>query len=330
MALPAQLNRLFRQIPWALESIASELFRFRFTYPIDTVDDALQPGTLRYYVHSGELFRAHLSRDDNGVVVCTYRAQGRQYNPVFIAWCALMSLEQYWRDRHPDHLASFNTQVHWLRTNALARADGTTVWPYRFDWQEGRCRMKAPWISAMSQGLGISALVRAFRLTRDPDLLSLSEQSARVFDRGIEDGGVRTREGSHVLYEEYPGYPLPRVLDGFLFSLLGLYDLAQELQDGWIRRLFDEGINGLKSRLAEWDYRSKWSWYGSHGYLCPPHYHRLNGALIQILGRLTADPLLIRYGEQWSRRRLSFLDKAEIFFVFALTKNKARLSLPRN
>jgi len=294
------------------------------------VEDPARPGAHRYYIHSKTLFRDHLSQDDNGVVVCAYRAQGRQYNPAFIAWCALMSLESYCRDSNPDHLKAFHTQVQWLRANAVIRPDGTTVWPYKFDWQEGRCRLRAPWISAMSQGLGMSVLVRAFRLTRDQSLLSLCEQSAHVFERSIEDGGVRTREGTHVLYEEYPRYPLARVLDGFLFSLLGLYDLAQELQSSRIRQLFEEGVDGLKFKLADWDYRGKWSWYGTHGYLCPPHYHRLNGTLIQILGRLTEDPILSRFGEKWNRRHLSYLDKAEIFLLFALTKNLARLWLPRN
>jgi len=327
---PGRGEKAVRQLPWALAAVWNELFRFRFAFPIDVVDDAVQPGTCRYYLHSETLFSDHLSHDDAGVVVRAYRAQGRQYNPVFIAWSALMSLERYYRDSNPDHLKTFHAQVQWLRANAVTRPDGTTVWPYKFDWREGRCRLKAPWISAMSQGLGMSVLVRAFRLTRDDGLLPLCEQSARVFERSVEDGGVRTREGTHVLYEEYPGYPLARVLDGFLFSLLGLYDLARELQSSRIRQLFEEGIDGLKFKLADWDYRGKWSWYGTHGYLCPPHYHRLNGTLIRILGRLTGDPLLVRYGEKWNRRRLSYLDKAEIFVLFAVTKNLARLRLPRN
>ena len=94
--------------------------------------------------------------------------------------------------------------------------------------------------------------------------------------------------------------------------------------------MFEEGIDGLKFTLADWHYRGKWSWYGTHAYLCPPHYHRLNGALVQILGRLTEDRLLVRFGEQWSRRPLSYLDRAEIFALFAITKNLARLRLPRN
>lgn len=321
---------LVRQLPWAVAAIGKELLRFRFDFPIDTVDDAERPESHRYYIYSGPLFRDHLGQDERGVAVQAYRAQGHQYNPAFIAWSGLMSLERYCRNANPDDLKAFHAQVQWLKTNAVSRSDGTTVWPYRFDWQEGRCLLKAPWVSAMSQGLGVSALVRAFRLTREEALLSLCERSVVVFERSVEEGGVRTREGSHALYEEYPGYPLARVLDGFLFSLLGLYDLAQELGSSRLRRLFDDGIEGLKYKLPEWDYRGKWSWYGSHGYLCPPHYHRLNCALVRVLARLTRDPLLARYGESWNRLRLSSLDKAEIFLLFALTKNIARLRLPRN
>jgi hypothetical protein len=39
---------------------------------------------------------------------------------------------------------------------------------------------------------------------------------------------------------------------------------------------------------------------------------------------------VLRYAEQWYRRPLSYLDKAEIFTLFAVTKNLARLRFPRN
>lgn len=321
---------LLRQLPWALAAMANELLHFRFTYPIEAVTDAMEPGSLNYYIYSNILFQDQLSYDEAGVVVRTYRAQGRQYNPVFIAWCALMNLQRFLGGGDAKHLDIFNNQVRWLKNNAQTRPDGSVVWPYNFDWQEGQCLLKAPWISAMSQGLAISVLVRAYRLNKDDSLLQICEGSRRVFERNIEEGGVKTGENGHSLYEEYPGYPLARVLDGFLFSLLGLHDLSQELPSAINKRLFQDGIEGLKYQLAEWDYRGKWSWYGRHGYLCPPHYHRLNGALIKILGQLTQDEALIRCGMNWTQRKLTFLDKAEIFTLFAITKNLARLRLPRN
>ena len=319
-----------QQLPLALGALGRELIGFRFDYPLEMVAGAGQPGSLRYHVYSDSLFSEDLHADADGVVMRAYRAQGRQYNPVFIAWRALMDLERYHRGRDPDRLRSFQAQVRWLEEHAEQRPDGTTVWQYPFDWQEGRCLLKAPWISAMSQGLGISALVRAFRMTGDDRLLALCLESARVFEHDVAHGGVRTLEQGHVLYEEYPGYPLARVLDGFLFSLLGLNDLARETRSASVTELFRAGIDGLKFKLADWDYRRKWTWYGTHGYLCPPHYHRLNGLLVQVLAQLTQDPVLLRYGERWSPRALTRLEKSEVFAMFAFTKNLARLRLPRN
>jgi hypothetical protein len=51
-------------------------FRFRFVYPANIVDEAILPGTHRYCISSEDLFSEQLSRDDGGVVVREYRAQG--------------------------------------------------------------------------------------------------------------------------------------------------------------------------------------------------------------------------------------------------------------
>jgi hypothetical protein len=325
-----KLKAVLYQLPWAVSAMVAELVQFRFDYPIEYVDEAHAPGSLHYYLFSDKLFLDQLDRDAAGVVVRNYRAQGAQYNPVFIAWWALVNLERHLKRGDPQGLQNFNIQVRWLLDNAVPRQDGAVVWPYNFDWQEGRCCLKAPWISAMSQGLAVSVLVRAHRLTKNAALLSLCERAVKVFEITVEQGGVKTYEGANVLYEEYPGYPLARVLDGFLFSLLGLYDLASEIGSVRVRRLFDDGVAGLKVRLRDWDYRSKWTWYGKHGYLCPPHYHCLNTILLHILARLTGDEVLKETSRRWRTEHLSFFDKSEIFVMFAVTKNLARLRLPRN
>ena len=108
-------------------------------------------------------------------------------------------------------------------------------------------------------------------------------------------------------------------------SLLGLYDLFMETQDPAAERLFREGIQGLKSMLPYWDYRKRWSWYGSREYLCPPAYHCLNRLLLKILGGLASEPLLTEYSEAWDPKRLSPLGRAEIFTNFLLTKNVSRV-----
>jgi hypothetical protein len=108
-------------------------------------------------------------------------------------------------------------------------------------------------------------------------------------------------------------------------SLLGLYDLYVETENPATGRLFTDGIKGLRAMLPAWDYRRRWSWYGSRAYLCPPPYHCLNRALLEVLGRLTSDPVLAEYAEAWKPERLSALGRTEIFVKFLVSKNACRV-----
>ncbi len=171
----------------------------------------------------------------------------------------------------------------------------------------------------------ISALVRGYRLTRKAQLLDLLEQAGKIFEMESCESGVRISLGSRALYTELPGGPSPGILDGFMTSLLGLYDLFVETGDAKVKQLFEQGIEGLKCTLDAWDYRSKWSWYGAHAYLCPPSYHCLNRALLTVLARLSSEPCLTQYANSWDPHHLSAFERAEIYLGFLLTKNACRI-----
>lgn len=177
--------------------------------------------------------------------------------------------------------------------------------------------LKAPWISAYDQGLAISALVRGYRLTQKRQLLEVLKHASKIFEQEVSEGGVRVPFDSHCLFMELPGGPLPGILDGFMTSLLGLYDLFLETGSPGVRRLFIDGIEGLKCALPTWNYRNKWSWYGAHAYLCPPAYHCLNRLLLEILGRITSEPLLELYADRWRMDQLSSVERLEIYVDFS-------------
>lgn len=315
---------------YAIRALRQEVFGFQLDYPVEVIEKAGPSDSLHYYLWNPSLFLDNLDFDQHEIPRKRYRAQGPQYNPLFIAWWGLSNLQQYLESLDEGYLRKFITQVAWLKANGVHREDGSVVWPCYFEWQEGLCKLNSPWISAMYQGVVISTLIRGYRINGDRELLDLSKGAAIVFEQDVEKGGVRTSEGGRTLYEEYPAYPLPRVLDGFLFSLLGLYDLTVETGSSDIRRLFDDGIEGLKEALPFWNYRNKWSWYGSHGYLCPPHYHKLNATLLSILGRLSGDTTIQHFATLWDIKHRTLSDKVEIFFMFLFLKNWARLRLPRN
>ena len=319
-ALPSSLGTLW----WGARAFWLEALGFRFTYPIESVPEAFSGSSLYYYIFSRELFFDMMELDSDGVPCHRTRTLKRFYNPAYIAWYGLMKLADSLRTGAVAPEA-FAIQIRWLVDRAVTRADGSVVWYFPVDFQEGKTSLKAPWISAMIQGLAISALVRAFRLNPDPALLDLCRGALKVYQRDVTEGGLRTAENGVVLYEEYPAYPLPRVLDGFLFSLLGLYDLWAEREDALAKDLFDQGVSGLVQQIEYWNYKDKWSWYGPRGYLAPPHYHTLNRLLVGVLARLSGEATLLRYAKMWDPARLHWLDRAQLFGAFFGTKQWRRI-----
>jgi hypothetical protein len=307
---------------WAARAIRTETLGFRFGYPLE-IDLAAGPKeSLHYFTYSDSLSWAALRLDPDGIAQCVYPTTGRVYRPAFIAWYGLVNLGHYLRRQDTSKLQIFLKQVDWLERNAVLRPDGALVWPHYFDQQEGCTYLKAPWVSANAQGLVISALVRGWRITQRSELFDLLQASARVFEIDVVRGGLRDVIHGHTVYTELPGRA---ILDHFLTALLGLYDLLLETESSAIRELFNSGIEGLKGLLSTWNYRNKWSWYSSHGYLCSPDYHTVNRTLLSVLARLSDDPILANYVELWNPTKLSGASRLEVFLGFLWTKNAARI-----
>jgi len=309
----------------AARAVRKELFQFSFHYPLEMVSDAGSNTTLDYYVYSDKLAWEAMRMDRDGIPRAWCRQTGSVYWPAYIAWYGMVNLGHYLRRKNTLHLQTFLNQIEWLENNAVVRSDGAVIWPMNFDYFVGDLRLKAPWISAHAQGLVISALVRAWRVTSRPRLLELLRGSTRIFSIPAAENGIRITQNGNVLYTEVPGGHTPGILDGFIVSLLGLYDLLVETGEAEVARLFEEGVAGLRNTLPYWNYRDKWSWYYNRGYLSPPAYHYQHYLLLKTMARLTGDPLLADYASLWETTRLSRLDRAEIYLAFLYTKSRSRL-----
>lgn len=321
-----------RYLPFALPTGAlimiglfiTQALRYDLDYPVWTNERSIED-RLQYYVVSDQLFLQNVREDSDGFVYNEYGGKlGSQYNPAYIAWYGLVNLTRYIQSGEKDLLKKFLRQLSWLRTRYRDWGSKGYVWTYDFDWLEGKAYLKAPWISAMAQGLAISNLVRGYLLLNDEELLAIARKAIKVFEIAVADGGVMTMEDGHVLYEEYPAYPLARVLDGFLFSLLGLYDLWVVCGDERAKSLFARGVEGLKHNLKTWDFKHLWSWYGRHGYLCPPLYNKLNVSLLLVLYKLTGEDLFLTVARRWDPTSKTWIQKLYLFVALKLTTIKVR------
>ncbi len=309
----------------AFRTLRQEILDFHLTYPLETDVAAGPPESLHYYLYSDRLAWRALRMDSRGIPRTWTRVTGTQYWPGYIAWYGLIQLGHYLRGRGSQHLSAFLKQIDWLEDHATVRSDGAVVWTMNFDNPENEVLLRAPWTSAHAQGLAISAVVRGWRATKRQHLWELLRRSWKIFDLDVSQGGIRTRIDGSTFYTEVPGGALPGILDGFMTSLLGLYDLSVESRDETVGRLFREGVEGLKELLPWWNYRNKWSWYGCRQYLSPPAYHCLNRLLLSVLGELAGDFDLKRCAKQWDPVNLSRIEVAEIYLMFLATKNYSRL-----
>ena len=101
-----------------------------------------------------------------------------------------------------------------------------------------------------------TALVRAYLETKDDRSLTATEDGVRVFNISSSEGGVRAVfMDKYEWYEEYPTNPPTFILNGFMYSLLGLYDLksVSVKLKAEVRRLYQSGLRSLEAMLPLYD-----------------------------------------------------------------------------
>lgn len=78
--------------------------------------------------------------------------------------------------------------------------------------------------SSPLQGHGLSLLSRAYLHTKDVGYLSACQAALPLFEKEAPVGGIVNHLFGHPWYEEYPTTPGSYVLNGFMYSLIGLHD----------------------------------------------------------------------------------------------------------
>jgi len=209
--------------------------------------------------------------DADGVVMEYYdnAGLGRQYSPTAVAQAALGYYNRWLVDtdaaKKAADSAAFMTQVKWLLANQTS--DGR--WLFKFAWG----RQKVPWWSAMTEGLAMSVLLRAYGLAADPAYLTAISRALTTFGRSVGKSNgvvapvvVKPKKGkskTYFVYQEYqPGY-VQNVLNGWMFSLAGLYETATYLHDGVALAALtkpDRGYAAVKALLIYYD-TGNWSRY---------------------------------------------------------------------
>lgn len=182
----------------------------------------------------------------------------------------------------------------------LDTRDGRGRWSYDFDWYQS----SAPWYSSLAQSRGASVMLRAGLLTGDPRYGDAARQALELFDIPVGSGGFVARHPkAGVPYlEEYPSQPTG-VLNGFLASLFGLWEVGYWLDDAPNRTRFEKYLRSAEHLLPCYT-TAWWTLYdldpdSPFPNVHSPRYHRLAVDYLRVLSALDPSPVIASYRDRW-------------------------------
>jgi hypothetical protein len=142
-----------------------------------------------------------------------------------------------------------------LLSVAVPRGGGL-AWEYYFTFDGGA----PPWVSGLAQGTGLQAIARSGqKLGRSEELLPTIQQGLKLFEQ-TPPTGVRVQTPDGVHYAQYSFWPSLRIINGFVQSLVGLYDVAQITGDPRAAQLFADGDATARKEVGTFD-TGAWSYY---------------------------------------------------------------------
>ena len=249
------------------------------------------------------------------------------YYPISIGQFGLAIFHTWLKTQDDVDKQRFLNIVDWFYNNR--KQDEMGVY-WLTDVPKPEYKMFKPWPSAFTQSRGLSILLRGWQMTGDTKYREAAEKALKIFDIPAHNGGVTTLTDLGPFYEEYPTTFPTMVLDGFFFSLCGLYDAMRALDSEKAKSLFDVGISTAKKWLPRYDlgYWMRYNYCREDFYPDPDPatigYLRLVITQLHMFSQLTGDGELSQWAEHFEK-----YDRLPNILKMYRTKYKALKKLNR-
>lgn len=242
--------------------------------------------------------------DSSGIPLYSHFGGNHFYHPIVICQYAFGLFEEFYKSemKNINLRDNFLNQADWLVENSIEWKANGRMWELLYDIPE--YNLKLPWLSALAQGEAISVLTRAHQITSDQKYLTIAEKALLPFTASVKDGGLVNEFEGNIIYEEYPSPTRAvGVLNGFIFSLFGLYDLVLSTESLKAQTLFKDGINSLVNLIKYYDIQY-WTRYYlfdfPNKYSSSFTYHRLVTEQIKALYFITGEKTFETYYIRWN------------------------------
>ena len=173
--------------------------------------------------------------------------------------------------------------------------------------------------SSMAQGEAVSLLLRVYGETGNKSYLECAKKAVDFMLIPIEKGGTTKYLSNDVYLCEYTDPSLSVVLNGWIFSLWGLFDFYKVTKDESIKDVYDRSLTTLANTLGMYDCRF-WSYYDLSKNYTSPFYHKLHIAQLDVMYDLTGYDIFNDYKIKWSKYNKSVFNRSRAFILKAIQK----------
>ncbi len=277
------------------------------------------------FMNRTTIYKTLLSRHDDwkvylneeGLLVTDYGYQAGVYvgphiTPRLVATGAISYYNQF-QEGNETAGVLFNNTIEWLLNNfelsVLSNSSGNyemVHWTHDFAiWD-----LPLGWHSSMVDAMALNALALSYKIYNDSALLLLFDQISASFEVPVSHGGnVLELEDGTSWYPEYvvppsldPDYRYPLILNGFLFTLLHIYNANQMLNSTRLSGIFQKGAASAAANLHKYDSAYNWTLYHSASpiKLASYGYHQIHIDLTGILYEYTNITAFDTYNLRWT------------------------------
>ena len=297
------------------KQLMTDPFVFKYTSYVDHIDQ--------------ELYTKQYSRSFDTMGIIT---QNKEYHALTIAGYGIMNYENFVTSGDSTYFQNaINQYKYFCDSTKVVYIDNYKGMglPYRFRFRD----LKPPWYSGMTQGVGISFMLRFYLLTGNKEALVKAQQLAYFMLRSEEVGGTigKTPEG-FTFIEEYPNSRSnPQVLNGFINGLIGLREYLNFFpEDTLAQRIHDESYDAMIKTFKEYDLPNNWTTYNRGKKRITNFYLRYQITELELLNFIYNDYRIVKQMMLWSYFAYNHLEKNLPDFINPLYEYAVPLKTDKN
>jgi D-glucuronyl C5-epimerase-like protein len=221
-----------------------------------------------------------LPHDSDGVRM--YVINGKLYDhPVQQASYGFQNLYAYSVTSNSTYLSRAEAQAGRLIDRKVT-SRGAWYFPYPFSFAlhgNSSDTLKAPWYSAMAQGMALGLFVRLYKVTNDAQYLNAAQMTFQSFLNLASSSAPWTSQvdsAGYLWLQEYPGTPSDNTFNGHNFAIFGLYDYYALTHDAIAQSVMDCALTTVQHYITSFRNKAWISFYCLTHHVMSSKYHAIH------------------------------------------------------